>query len=118
MEYMEDPEEFIEDEENFDDDEINEDFDEFEYEDDCGDDECDLPKCAKPKKVSLTSLAGLKKHFDEVLLERTQSCNLLTLRDKDVIVWKLTFVQALEKAYELFGPQKPKQLDIFDFLAA
>ena len=82
MEYMEDPEEFIEDEENFDDDEINEDFDEFEYEDDCGDDECDLPKCAKPKKVSLTSLAGLKKHFDEVLLERTESCNLLTLRDK------------------------------------
>lgn len=28
------------------------------------------------------SLAGLKKHFDEVLLERTEFCNVLTLRDK------------------------------------
>jgi len=93
MEYMEDPEEFIEDEENFDNNEIDEDFDEFEYEDDCGEEECRLPKCAKPKKVSLTSLAGLKKHFDEVLLERTEFCNVLTLRDKanrpdyDWVVW-------------------------------
>ena len=38
--------------------------------------------------------------------------------NKRVYVYKLTFVEALEKAYELFGPQKPKQLDIFDFLAA
>ena len=93
MECIEDPEEFIEDEEYFDDDELDEDFDEEEYEDDCEDDECDLPKCAQPKKVSLTSLAGLKKHFDEVLLERTELCNVLTLRDKanranyDWIVW-------------------------------
>ena len=89
MEYIEDPEEFIDEEEYFDEDELDKDFED----DDCEDDECDLPKCAKPKKVSLTSLAGLKKHFDEVLLERTESCNLLTLRDKanrvnyDWIVW-------------------------------
>jgi len=37
---------------------------------------------------------------------------------RDVYVYKLTFAEALEKAYELFGPQKPKQLDLFDFLAA
>ena len=38
--------------------------------------------------------------------------------NKRVYVFKLTFVQALEKAYELFGSPKPKQLDLFDFLAA
>lgn len=89
MEYIEDPEEFIDEEEYFDEDELDEDFED----DDCEDDECDSPSCTKPKKVSLVSLEGLKKHFDEVLLERTQSCNLLTLRDKanrvnyDWIVW-------------------------------
>ena len=89
MEYIEDPEEFIDEEEYIDEDELDEDFED----DDCEDDECDLAKCAKPKKVSLLSLEGLKKHFDEVLLERTESCNLLTLRDKanrvnyDWIVW-------------------------------
>ena len=91
MEDIEDPEEFIEDEEYFDGDEPEEDLeDEEEFDED---EECDLPKCAQPKKVSLVSLAGLKKHFDEVLLERTEFCNLLTLRDKanranyDWIVW-------------------------------
>jgi len=90
MECIEDPEEFIEDEEYFDEDELDEDFDE---EDDCEDEECRLPKCAKPKKVSLTSLAGLKKHFDDVTLEKTELCNVLTLRDKanrpdyDWVIW-------------------------------
>lgn len=89
MEYIEDPEEFIDEEEYFDEDELDEDFED----DDCEDDECDLPKCAKPKKVSLSSLEGLKKHFDEVILEKTEFCNVLTLRDKanranyDYIVW-------------------------------
>lgn len=58
-------------------------------------------KAGQPKKVSLVSLAGLKKHFDEVVLERTDVCNVLTLRDKcnkkdlDWIVWlqvKIPFV--------------------------
>jgi len=90
MEYIEDPEEFIEDEEYFDEDELEEDFEDEEFNED---EECDLPSCAKSKKVSLTSLEGLKKHFDEVLLERTEFCNVLTLRDKanrtnyDWIVW-------------------------------
>lgn len=93
MEHIKDPEEFIEDEEYFDEDELEEDFEDVEYEDDCEGGECDLPKCAQPKKVSLASLAGLKKHFDEVLLERTEFCHVLTLRDKanrtnyDYIVW-------------------------------
>lgn len=84
MEYIEDPEEFIEDEEYLDDEELEEDFE---------DEECDSSSCAKPKKVSLTSLTGLKKHFDDVVLERTEFCNVLTLRDKanrtnyDWIVW-------------------------------
>ena len=38
--------------------------------------------------------------------------------DQRVYVYKLTFIQALEKAYELFGSQKPRQMDLFDFLAA
>ena len=94
MEYIEDPEEFIEDEEYFDEDELDEDFENEEFDEDSEGDDCDLrATCAKPKKVSLTSLAGLKKHFDEVLLERTEFCNVLTLRDKanrtnyDWIVW-------------------------------
>lgn len=93
MEHIEDPEEFIEDEEYFEEDELGEDFEDEEFDEDMEDGECDLPKCARPKKVSLTSLAGLKKHFDEVLLDRTEFCNVLTLRDKanranyDYIVW-------------------------------
>lgn len=89
MEYLEDLDTDIEDEDSFGEDGLDEDFDEEE----CEDSECGLPECAKTKKVSLTSLEGLKKHFDEVLLERTEFCNVLTLRDKanrtnyDWIVW-------------------------------
>lgn len=90
MEYIEDPEEFIEDEEYLDDEELGEDFEDEEFDED---EECNSQSCTKPKKVSLSSLEGLKKHFDEVLLERTECCNVLTLRDKanrtnyDWIVW-------------------------------
>lgn len=69
------------------------DYEEEEFEDEDNDKPCGSSCSSKPKKVSLESLNGLKKHFDEVVLERTELCNVLTLRDKanranyDWIVW-------------------------------
>lgn len=70
-----------------------EDFEDEGLEDEEDEESCGSSCSSKPKKLSLESLNGLKKHFDEVVLERTEPCNVLTLRDKankanyDWIIW-------------------------------
>jgi hypothetical protein len=71
-----------------------EDFEnEDEFEDEEDEESCGSSCSFKPKKVSLVSLQGLKSHFDQVMLERMEDFNLLTLRDKanksnyDWIIW-------------------------------
>lgn len=78
MECIEDPEEPIEDEEFFDgEEESDDDFEDEEFDEDMEDDgDCKKSSCSKPKKVSLTSLEGLKKHFDDVLLEKMELMQL------------------------------------------
>lgn len=73
---------------------MSEDFEDKEEFDDEDEESCGSScSASKPKKAGLVSLDGLKKHFDEVVLERMDDFNLLTLRDKanknnyDWIVW-------------------------------